>query len=93
MMNLCADYDDVKKPGDASVYTRMKMIPHPTKPGIRVSSREIESYGLHMCCPQCGKSTTGPHKYNKETKSLTPSIVHSCGYHGYLTNGMFTLVK
>lgn len=54
-----------------------------------------DKYGLIIVCPKCGRATAGRHIYNKETKSLTPSIVHNkdlggCGYHGFLTNGVFT---
>jgi len=50
---------------------------------------------LIIVCPACGQKTSGRHLYNPETVSLTPSIVHDkklggCGYHGYLTNGIFT---
>lgn len=53
---------------------------------------KVTSYGLIMCCPKCGKVSSGPHKYNIETKSLSPSIVHGiegCGFHGYLTDGIY----
>lgn len=47
--------------------------------------------GLILCCPNCGKASGGSHVYNKETKTLSPSIVHDgCGWHGHLTNGKFS---
>lgn len=46
--------------------------------------------GLILCCPNCGKAAGGSHVYNKETQTLSPSIVHTCGWHGHLTNGKFT---
>jgi hypothetical protein len=58
----------------------------------------LVSHGLIICCPKCGKTSTGPHTYNKETKTLNPSIVCNsitdegikCTYHGWLKNGIFT---
>jgi hypothetical protein len=58
------------------------------------------SHGLIICCPKCGKTSTGPHTYNPETKTLHPSIVcnsitdegQKCTYHGWLINGIFTEV-
>lgn len=54
--------------------------------------------GLIIVCPQCGKRSASKdqkHTYNPQTQSYTPSIVHNaslggCGYHGWLTNGIFT---
>lgn len=50
-----------------------------------------------MCCPNCGKksSSVGNHIFIEATKSYHPSIVHNkklggCGWHGWLTNGVFT---
>lgn len=48
------------------------------------------SYGLIFRCPKCKEATSGPHTWDRETLSLTPSIVHPCGYHGWLKNGEFT---
>lgn len=56
------------------------------------------SYGLIICCPKCGKTSTGPHTYNKETMTLHPSIVCNsitdngikCDFHGWLINGIFS---
>ena len=50
---------------------------------------------LIIVCPMCGNKTSGRHRYDPVTISLTPSIVHNkslggCGYHGYLINGVFT---
>ena len=56
---------------------------------VIVYSRSDGTFGLIMRCPKCNQVTTGTHLYNKDTKSLTPSLVHPCGYHGYLTNGEF----
>lgn len=60
--------------------------------------KKITSYGLIFCCPRCGKTSTGPHVFNKKTKTLHPSIVCNsitdngikCDYHGWLKNGTFT---
>lgn len=57
--------------------------------------------GLVWCCLKCGEATSTAnghrHVFNKETNSLSLSIVHAkelrgCGYHGWLTNGIFTNV-
>lgn len=55
---------------------------------------------LIIVCPGCGaiSSSRGSHVYNRETKSYHPSIVHDrnyggCGWHGWLTNGIFTQCK
>lgn len=54
--------------------------------------------GVAMVCPGCGRISApranSTHKYDPNTKSVTPSIVHDpkfggCGWHGYLTNGEF----
>ena len=52
---------------------------------------------LALVCPGCGKVSASreKHVYDKETRSYTPSIVHNkkyggCGWHGWLTNGIFT---
>lgn len=46
---------------------------------------------LALVCPQCGEVfvPAGPrHRYNPETMSLSPSVVHTvCGFHKTLTNG------
>jgi len=47
--------------------------------------------GLILCCPNCGKSSGSDyHAYDKETKTYSPSIVHDCGWHGFLKNGKFS---
>jgi hypothetical protein len=57
---------------------------------VTVYERSDGTFGLVMRCPRCNEVTTGDtHKYNKETKSITPSLRHPCGYHGHLTNGEF----
>lgn len=71
----------------------------PCKPGDARIIRAKEGHlSLVWVCPKCGQlvSTADGHKhvYNPETKSLTPSIVCAkekggCGYHGFLTNGIF----
>ena len=58
------------------------------------------SHGLIICCPRCGKTSTGVHTYNPNTQTLHPSIVCNsinddgikCDYHGWLINGMFSQV-
>ena len=58
---------------------------------------KLISHGLIICCPKCGKTSTGPHTYNPETFTLHPSIVCNsisdagikCDYHGWLINGIF----
>lgn len=55
----------------------------------RGNPEKITSWGIIMVCPKCGEPTTGKHLWSRETMSLTPSIVHPCGYHGFLTNGEF----
>ena len=76
-------------------------IQYPEKAGDAILVDYQDHIGLIWCCPQCGQATAtargSKHIYNPETKSLTPSIVHSiklggCGYHGFLTNGKFTPV-
>lgn len=68
---------DVSRPGEYSVF-----------------SRADKSRGIIYCCPQCGEVSAGTdkHRYNGETESLTPSIVHACGWHGWLRNGKFVKV-
>jgi hypothetical protein len=61
---------------------------------------KLLSYGLIICCPKCGKTSTGPHTYTPATKTLHPSIVCNsitdegikCTYHGWLINGVFSEV-
>lgn len=59
---IVTDDDELTEPGRALVFE------YPDK-----------TLGLILCCPQCGKagtSSTGNHKYNEQTKSVTPSIIH-----------------
>jgi len=58
---------------------------------------KITSYGLIVCCPKCGRASSGPHVYDPETKTLHPSLVCNsvtdgikCDYHGWLKNGVFS---
>lgn len=61
----------------------------------RIFSYGDGRHGLIIVCPQCGKvSGTDKHIYNKETKSVTPSIIHAvelggCGWHGFVMDGWF----
>jgi hypothetical protein len=83
-------YPDELVRGECILYTR-----HENK-----DNHNITSYGLIICCPRCGKSSSGPHKYNPETLTLHPSIVcnsikddgNKCDYHGWLRNGIFSEV-
>jgi hypothetical protein len=70
-----------------------------TEPGRAVIFEYPDkTLGLMLCCPNCGKasaSSTGNHKYNPATQTVTPSIIHDtklggCGWHGYLREGKFT---
>ena len=82
-------YPDELKRGECILYTR-----HQDKN----DRKKITSYGLIICCPKCGKTSTGNHIFNKETITLHPSIVCNsinddgikCNYHGWLRNGNFT---
>jgi transcription elongation factor Elf1 len=57
-------------------------------------SYAMESEGLVFGCPRCAHVSTGEHKYDRATKTLTPSIIcGKCGYHGKLINGIFNKVK
>ena len=94
-LNLVNDFDDIIKPGDACVVAVTKKIP--LEDGIHfISSDIVDYYQLIICCPRCGKksASAGNHKYDKETKSYHPSIVHDtelggCGWHGWLKDGIF----
>ena len=88
--NILQDaYPDELLRGECIIYTR-----HQDKN----DRKKITSYGLIICCPRCGKSSTGEHIYNPKTKTLHPSIVCNsinnkgvkCDYHGWLRNGVFT---
>ena len=59
--------------------------------------------GLYFACPKCGRSGTGPHRYDEKTQTLTPSIKCNamrpengkwikCDYHGHLKEGVFDAV-
>ena len=84
-------YPDELVRGECIIYVR-----HEDK----ADSEKITSYGLIICCPRCGKTSTGPHTYDPETQTLQPSIVcnsitdegKKCDYHGWLKNGVFTNV-
>lgn len=62
------------------------------------NKKKISSYGLIICCPRCGKTSTGNHVFDKKTITLYPSIICNlinddgvkCNYHGWLKNGIFT---
>jgi len=80
-MNLVDDHEKLINPGDVLI----------------VRNNELDCFQLIICCPGCGRvsASRGKHSYNKETKTYTPSIVHDtdyggCGWHGWLTNGIFT---
>ena len=82
-------YPDELVRGECIIYTR-----HEDKSNFD----KITSYGLIICCPRCGKTSTGSHIYDKETQTLHPSIICNsitdsgvkCDYHGWLKNGIFT---
>jgi len=82
-------YPDELVRGECIYYTR-----HEDK----TDRNKITSHGLIICCPKCGKTSTGKHRYDPETKTLHPSIVCNsindegikCNYHGWLLNGVFT---
>lgn len=68
-------------------------MPWELKPGEAIQVMQDGKLGLILCCPVCGKSASGNHQWDAETKTLTPSIVHDidgCGWHGHLTNGKFS---
>jgi len=55
------------------------------------------SHGLIVCCPKCGKTSSGPHTFDPKTNTLHPSLVCNsvthgikCDYHGWLKNGVFS---
>ena len=81
-------YPDELNKGECILYTR-----HQDKN----DKDKITSYGLIICCPRCGKTSTGNHKYDIKTNSLHPSIVCNsinddgvkCNYHGWLKNSIF----
>lgn len=79
---------------------KQELMPYELKKGecIVVDYNDNGRLGLIMCCPRCGETSASKdqkHTFNRETFSYTPSIIHDvelggCGYHGYLTNGIFT---
>ena len=84
-------YPDELVRGECILYSR-----HEDKSNFDI----ITSWGLIICCPRCGKTSTGPHTYDPDTKTLHPSIVCNsitdsgvkCDFHGWLINGIFTNV-
>lgn len=56
-----------------------------------VFSRKDGTFGILYCCPQCGVTSSGTdkHRYDHDTESLSPSIIHKCGWHGWLRSGQF----
>jgi len=84
-------YPDELVRGECIAYVRKEDKSDPEK---------ITSWGLIICCPRCGKTSTGPHTYDPDTKTLHPSIVCNsitdsgvkCDFHGWLINGIFTNV-
>lgn len=82
-LNIVDGDDNLVNKGDAVVYM----------------NNELGWLQLIIVCPSCGKpsASAGKHKYDPETKSYHPSIVHDvnlggCGWHGWLKNGIFTNV-
>lgn len=81
-------YPDELVKGECIIYTRHDDKGNPDK---------ITSWGLIICCPKCGKTSTGAHMYNPDTKTLHPSIICNsitdagvkCDFHGWLKNGSF----
>lgn len=79
-LNLVKDSDLLLNKGDARTYF----------------NKELGCYQLIIVCPGCGEksASAGTHKFDRETLSYTPSIIHDvnlggCGWHGNLTNGEF----
>ena len=79
-LNLVDDYDLLINKGDAIAYT----------------NKELGWVQLIIVCPGCGEksASAGKHKFDRDTLSYTPSIIHDksldgCGWHGWLTNGEF----
>ncbi len=81
LLNLVYDHDLLINKGDALPYF----------------NSQLGHTQLLIVCPGCGKTSgsSQKHKFNKTTLSYTPSIVHDkalggCGWHGWLTNGVFS---
>jgi len=77
-LNLVEDIDYLKNPGDA----------------VLLLGRLI------ICCPGCGKReiSSGKHIFDEDDQTYHPSITHNknlggCGWHGWLTNGVFKKVE
>jgi hypothetical protein len=72
-----AEFIDDMKPGEIMPFHK--------------TSKGKDGMGIIYCCPECGEQSAGTerHEYDPETVSLSPSIIHRCGYRGYLTNGVF----
>ncbi len=80
-LNLVEDNNLLVNPGDA----------------LPVFNPTLGWTQLIIVCPGCGKisGSARKHKFNVETNTYTPSIVHDknlggCGWHGSLINGEFT---
>lgn len=50
--------------------------------------------GLLLCCPKCGHTSTGPHIYRRESRSLVKAdgsqnstVCSKCDFHMTLVNG------
>ncbi len=50
------------------------------------------THGIIYCCPTCGGVSAGTDKHNFDEKTLSckPSLIHKCGFHKTLTNGVYT---
>jgi hypothetical protein len=77
--NVVTDRDDLINPGDI----------------LEIANSDGIIQHMIMVCPGCGKVSGGNHIFDPLTISVTPSIVHNkdlggCGWHGHLTNGIFT---
>ena len=66
---------------------------------IVITNEQLGYEQLAIVCLGCGKisASAGRHRFNRETLSVTPSIVHhklkgGCGWHGVLKNGIFKSV-
>ncbi len=84
-LNIVKHIDYINKKGDAIL-----MVGKHSETGKQIIQ-------LAICCPNCGavSASAGNHIFNEKTKSYHPSIVHDkelggCGWHGWLTNGVFT---
>lgn len=80
-VNIVSDFDLLLEKGDVLPFMNNQL-------GYRQ---------LIIVCPGCGEksSSAQTHKWDAETLTYTPSIVHDkelggCGWHGWLTKGIFT---